>query len=240
MASDFEKPDKIHTLYKDEIESKMWPLPVGELLFLGRKTAPKLFNMRIRTIGDLAKTDKEFLIKKFGKFGKQMWEFANGIEESEVINTPWKPKGIGMSTTMPVDVAKLEKLEEVLSNLVDQVCYRLRKQKMKGSVVNVGLRTKDFVNFSHQEKLMGKTDSSKEIYSVAKKLLKEMYTPGTYIRLIGVRIDKLESNDEGQISIFEMQEDEKQSKLDNAIDSIKERFGFKKIYRGAYEQKKNS
>ena len=161
-----------------------------------------------------------------------MWEFANGIEESEVINTPWKPKGIGMSTTMPVDVAKLEKLEEVLSNLVDQVCYRLRKQKMKGSVVNVGLRTKDFVNFSQQEKLMGKTDSSKEIYSVAKKLLKEMYTPGTYIRLIGVRIDKLESNDEGQISIFEMQEDERQSKIDSVIDNIKEKYGFKKISKG--------
>ena len=141
MASDFEKPDKIHTLYPDEIEAKMWPLPVRELLFLGKKTAPKLYNMNIKTIGDLAKFDKELLIKKFGKFGKQMWEYANGIDNSEVIYVPEKPKGIGM----------------------------------KSNVVNVSLRTKDFVDFSHQEKLMEKTDSSKTIYSVAKKLLHEMY-----------------------------------------------------------------
>jgi len=232
MASDFEKPDKIHTLYKDEIPSKMWSLPVRDLLFLGRKTVPKLYNLKIRTIGDLANTDKEFLIKKFGKFGKQMWEFANGIDESEVIYTPWKPKGIGMSTTLPVDVANLEKLEGILSNIVEQVCYRLRKQKMKGSVVSVQLRTKDFVNFSHQAKMIEKTDSSIEIYSQARKLLREMYVQGTPIRLIGVKIDKLESNDEGQISIFEMQKDNRQSKIDNTIDSIKEKYGFKKISRG--------
>jgi DNA polymerase-4 len=77
MASDFEKPDKIHTLYPDEIPQKMWPLPVKDLLFLGRKTAPKLFNMRIKTIGDLAHFNKDILIKKFGKMGNQMWEYAN-------------------------------------------------------------------------------------------------------------------------------------------------------------------
>ena len=77
MASDFEKPDKIHTLYPNEIKSKMWHLPVKELLFLGKKTVPKLFNMKIRTIGELANTDESILIKKFGKFGKQMWEYAN-------------------------------------------------------------------------------------------------------------------------------------------------------------------
>ncbi len=175
MASDFEKPDKIHTLYQDEIETKMWPLPVKELLFLGKKTAPKLYNMKIRTIGDLAKTNKEFLIKKFGKFGKQMWEYANGIDNVEVIYIPEKPKGIGMSTTLSIDISNIKKLEEVLANLVDQVCFRLRKKNMKANVVSVSLRTKDFVDFSHQEKMLEKTDSSIIIYSEAKKLLREMY-----------------------------------------------------------------
>ena len=175
MASDFEKPDKIHTLYKNEIQTKMWQLPVKELLFLGKKTVPKLLNLKIRTIGDLANSDKDFIIKKFGKFGKQMWEYANGIDSSEVVYIPENPKGIGMSTTLPIDIANLEKLEDVLSNLVEQVCYRLRKKNMKTSVVNVQLRTKDFVNFSHQEKLLEKTDSSKAIYKEAKKLLEEMY-----------------------------------------------------------------
>ena len=175
MASDFEKPDKIHTLYKEEIESKMWVLPVKELLFLGKKTVPKLFNMKIRTIGDLANTDKNLLISKFGKFGKQMWEYANGIDESEIINKPWTPKGIGMSTTLPTDISDIEKLENILLNLVDQVCYRLRKENMKANVVSVNLRTKDFVDFSHQKKMLEKTDSSKIICDEAKRLLSEMY-----------------------------------------------------------------
>jgi len=155
-----------------------------------------------------------------------------GIENSEVIDTPWKPKGIGMSTTLPVDIANIEKLEEVLADLVEQVCYRLRKRNMKAYVVNVQLRTKDFVNFSHQGRMLEKSDSNQILYCQAKKLLEEMYQPGTLIRLIGVRFDKLEENDEGQISIFEMQENSKQSKIDNTIDRIKEKYGFQKISRG--------
>ena len=84
MASDFTKPDRVHTLYEEEISTKMWQLPVSELFMLGRKTIPKLYNMRIKTIGDLAKTDKQILIKKFGKHGLMMWEYANGIDNSEV------------------------------------------------------------------------------------------------------------------------------------------------------------
>ena len=155
-----------------------------------------------------------------------------GIDNSEVFYTPWKPKGMGMSTTLPVDIADIEKLEQVLANLVEQVCYRVRKKNMKGQVVNVQLRTKDFINFSHQAKMLEKTDSGQIIYCQAKKLLKEMYQPGTPIRLIGVRLDKLESNDEGQISIFEMQENNKQNQLDSMIDKIKEKYGFQKISRG--------
>lgn len=96
MASDFTKPDRVHTLYENEIPSKMWTLNVSELLMLGRKTIPKLSNMRIRTIGDLAKTDKELLSKKFGKHGIMMWEYANGIDNSEVQYKFENPKGIGI------------------------------------------------------------------------------------------------------------------------------------------------
>ena len=155
-----------------------------------------------------------------------------GIDSSEVIDTPWKPKGMGMSTTLPVDIANVEKLEQVLSHLVEQVCYRVRKKNMKGQVVNVQLRTKDFIDFSHQAKMLEKSDSHQEIYQQAKKLLEEMYQPGTPIRLIGVRLDKLESNEEGQISIFEMQKNEKQSKLNHTVDQIKEKYGFQKISMG--------
>ena len=231
MASDFEKPDKIHTLYPEEIEKKMWSLPVKELFMLGRKTAPKLYNMRIKTIGDLAHFDKKILLKKFGKFGNLMWEYANGIDNSEVNNKKEKPKGIGTSTTLARDIGNIEELEKVLLSLTEQVCFRLRKKKMQASVVNVQLRTKDFMDFSHQEKLITATSSTKEIYSHAKKLLLEMYKNGLLIRLIGIRLDKLINEDEGQISLFDYNKDNRQENLDKTIDSLKQKYGFNKISR---------
>ena len=232
MASDFEKPNKVHTLFKHEIETKMWNLPVKELFMLGRKTVPKLFNMRIKTIGDLAKYDRNILIKKFGKHGNLMWEYANGIDETEVNYLYEKPKGIGTSITLPMDVCDLSKLEEILLELTEQVCFRLRKEKMVTRSVNVQLRTKDFIDFSHQGKLDYYTSSTKEIYKKAKELLNEMYKSNTYIRLIGVRVDKLDDENESQMSLFENIDNKKQEMLDKTIDSLKNKYGYTSIIRG--------
>lgn len=232
MASDFTKPDKVHTLFKEEIKEKMWNLPISELFMLGKKTVPKLYNMKIRTIGDLANTDKEILIKKFGKHGKMMWEYANGIDESEVQYMPEKPKSIGNSVTLPVDINNIEQLEEVLLALTEQVTYRLRKQNMVANVVNVQLRTKDFQDFSHQAKLDNATSNTKNILKKAKFLLKEMFKIGMSIRLIGVRVDNLISEDEMQISLFgNTESDEKQRKLDSVMDSLNEKYGVNSITR---------
>ncbi len=175
MASDFTKPDRVHTLFEEEIPIKMWPLPISELFMLGRKTIPKLNSMKIKTIGDLAKQDKNVMIKKFGKHGLMMWEYSNGIDESEVHYLEEKPKGIGNSVTLPMDICDKEKIEEVLLTLAEQVTYRLRSYNMYANVVNVQLRTKDFKDFSHQKKLMCATSNTKDIYQVAKELLDEMY-----------------------------------------------------------------
>lgn len=240
MASDFTKPDKVHTLFKEEIKEKMWNLPISELFMLGKKTVPKLYNMKIRTIGDLANADKEMLIKKFGKHGKMIWEYANGIDESEVQYMPEKPKSIGNSVTLPVDINDIEQLEEVLLALTEQVAYRLRKQNMIANVVNVQLRTKDFQDFSHQAKLDNATSNTKDILKKAKYLLNEMFKNGMFIRLIGVRVDNLISKDEMQISLFgNAESDEKQKKLDNVIDCLNEKYGFNSITRaGKLEAKK--
>lgn len=199
MASDFTKPDRVHTLFENEISTKMWCLPISDLLMLGRKTIPKLYNMGIKTIGQLAHADKQLLIKKFGKHGKMMWEYANGIDESEVQYKFEKPKGIGNSTTLPVDLSEISKLKEVLLALTEQVTYRLRKYDMVANVVNVQLRSKDFEDKTHQRKLMSPTASTKEIYALAKELLEEMYRQGTPIRLIGMRVDGLEEKQSAQI-----------------------------------------
>lgn len=132
---------------------------------------------------------------------------------------------------MPEDISNIEKLEEILLALTEQVTYRLRKQKMLAKVVNVQLRTKDFVDTSHQRKMLSATASTKEIFNNAKELLKQMYRKGTPIRLIGLRLDDLTDKEEMQISLFDNVKDRKQEKLDKAIDSLKDKYGYDLITR---------
>lgn len=231
MASDFKKPDRVHTLWKDEIPQKMWNLPISDLFMLGRKTVPKLYNMQIKKIGDLAKADKKLLEKKFGKHGILMWEYANGIDETEVKYLPERPKCVGNSVTLPENVSNIEKLEEIILAITEQVTYRLRKERLLGNTVNVQLRTKDFEDTSHQGKLLEATDSTKEIYNKAKELLLQMYKKGMQIRLVGVRVDNLIGREEKQISLFNTESTAKQEKLDKVIDNLKNKYGYDMITR---------
>ena len=229
MASDFQKPDRVHTLFETEIQEKMWKLPISELFMVGRKSLPKFHKMGIKTIGDLAKKEQNQMIKLFGKYGKMIWEYANGIDDSEVLYKEEKPKGIGNSITLPEDYSNMEKIEEVLVALVEQVSYRLRQQNMLAEVVNVQIKTNEFKVYSHQRKLMIPTDNTKLILEEAKKLLHELYNK-TPIRLIGVRVDKLCEKDEVQLSIFD-NTSKKQKEIDKVVDSLKEKYGYNTITR---------
>ncbi len=240
MASDFTKPDKVHTLFEEEIKTKMWPLPISDLFMLGKKTVPKLNNMQIKTIGDLANSDKNLLNKKFGKHGIQMWEYANGIDNSEVQYKKEKPKGVGNSITLSQNVTDIEKLEEILLALTEQVTYRLRKYELLANTVNVQLRTSNFQDTSHQGKLTVATSSTKEIYAKAKQLLIQMYHESMEIRLIGVRVDNLISKEETQLSLFQDKINEKQEKLDDVVDKIKEKYGYNSITRAGKMELNNT
>ena len=232
MASDFEKPDKIHTLWDEEIKTKMWPLKVDELLMVGKKSIPKLEKMGIKTIGDLAHYNKEIIYKEFGKFGKMIWEYANGIDNSPVNYKEEKPKGIGNSITVPQDLTNINEINRILLELTEQVTYRLRKEKMLANVVNVQIKDSNFRVFSHQRKLDTATSSTKIIYEQAKKLMNELYSKGTRVRLIGVRVDDLLDEKDKQISLFDNKLNEKQEKLDETLDKIKEKYGHNFIKRG--------
>lgn len=231
MASDFEKPDKIHTLYENEIEEKMWNLPISELFMVGKKSVPKFNSMGIYKIGDLAKFDKFIIYKKFGKFGKTIWEYANGIDESKVKYEEEKPKGIGNSITLPFDVENIQKLEEVLMALSEKVCYRLRKNKMLATTVCVQIKTRDFKVYSKQRKLKNETDSTIEIYNEAKKLLSEI-KDNYVIRLVGIRVDT-EEIETKQISLFEVNNKSSHSKIDRAMDEIKRKYGYNSVTRAS-------
>lgn len=231
MASDFEKPNKVHTLYENEIPQKIWNLPVGELFMLGRKTVPKLYSMGIKTIGDLAKFDEQILIKKFGKHGKLIWEYANGIDNSEVHFEPETPKSIGNSITLPTDIHGKEKIAEIVLALTEQVTFRLRKYDLLANVVSVQLRTKEFKDYSHQRKLSYSSNSTREIYNVAKEILDEMYK-GEFIRLVGVRTDDLCDKNQKQLSLFDDTNSKKQEKIDKSIDLLKNKYGYNAVTRG--------
>ena len=232
MASDFEKPDKVHTLFENEIKDKMWPLKTNDLFMLGKKTYPVLYNMGIKTIGDLAKSDMLLIQRRFGKFGKMMWEYANGIDNSPVNYIREKPKSIGNSITLPIDITNMEKLYEVLFKLTESVTYRLRKEKLIASTVNIQIRTNKFEDSSHQGKLMNPTSNTIEIYEKAKELLKELYKQGVYVRLLGVRVDNLIKIEDKQFSFFEDAKEKKHEKIDETLDKVKEKYGYNSITRG--------
>lgn len=229
MASDFQKPDKVHTLFENEIETKMWNLPISELFMVGKRSLPKFQKMGIKTIKDLAIRDEAQIIKVFGKYGKMIWKYANGIDNSDVIYEEEKPKGIGNSITLPYDYSNIEKIEEVLVALVEQVSYRLRCNEMLAEVVNVQIKTNEFKVYSHQRKMLMPTDNTKIILEEAKKLLHELYNK-VPIRLIGVRVDKLTDKDEVQLSLFD-NTSKKQTQIDKVVDELKEKYGQDKITR---------
>lgn len=238
MASDFQKPDKVHTLFENEIQEKMWNLPISDLFMVGRKMLPKLQRMGIYKIGDLAIQEPNKLLAIYGKYGKMIWEYANGISNDPVSNKKEKPKGIGNSITLPYDISDILKLEEVLLSLTEQVTYRLRTHELLASIVNVHIKDSKFKVFSHQRKIDVATDSTKTIYKEAKKLLEELHQDAN-IRLIGIRVDGLVSKKEKQISIFDLENNHKQEKLDGTLDKIKQKYGYNTITRAGSLKIKN-
>ncbi len=228
MASDFLKPNKVHTLFENEIKTKMWILPVKELFMIGEKTLPKLYNIGIKTIGDLAKSDSKYIISRFGKFGKNIWGYANGIDDSIVNCKTRTPKCISNSITLPRDISTIEELNKILLSLTEQIAFRLRKANLIANVVSVQLRTKDFKDFSHQKRLDIATCNTKEIYIKCKELLYEMYD-NEFIRLVGMRVGNLVDKEEIQLSFFNS--DKKLERLDIVLDNIKNKYGYHKITR---------
>lgn len=235
MASDFEKPDKVHTLFPEEMPQKFWPLPVRDLISVGHSTAEKLEKSYIRTIGDLAKTDVEQLQRLVGnKLGQHIYNYANGIDESPVLSEPEEVKGYSNSTTLEKDVTTREKAYEILLALSDSVGFRMRSDKVKAYCVAVTIRGNDFKDHSHQRKLFDPTDITNEIYDISRQLFDELWDGYTPLRLLGIALTNITHDDVSQISLFIEQDEqkEKQRKVDKAMDELRGRFGSGAITRG--------
>ncbi len=242
MASDFEKPNKVHTLFPEEISVKMWPLPVSELYMAGRSSVEILQKLEIRTIGELAKADPELLELHLKSHGRTLWEFANGVDSNKVIRERVENKGIGNSTTLPRDATTEEEAREVLLMLAETVGGRLRKEGQKAKMVSVEIKYHTFQSVSHQRQLMRGTDTDQVIYKNACELFRELWN-GEPIRLLGIRTSKLEEVEAPeQMNIFDFgqqvekdnRKNEKHKKLDKALDVIREKFGEDAIKRGTF------
>lgn len=243
MASDFEKPDKVHTLYQHEIKEKMWPLPVSSLYMCGKSSVQALHNLGIRTIGDLATTDVSIIASHLKSHGVLLWQYANGIDDSGVTSVPAEAKGIGNSTTVAKDLTTANEAYPILLSLCESVGERLRHASQSASMVSVEIKYADFRNASHQRNLPEPTNATTLLYRNSCQLFDELWN-GSPIRLLGVRTTKLSDMDAPvQLSLFDRISDqpekntgpsrEKLDALDNALDAIRNKYGKDAIVRGS-------
>lgn len=234
MAGDFQKPDRTHTLWKNEIEKKMWPLPVSDLFFVGRATARKLFALGIRTIGDLAKADPDMLKSHLKKQGEVIWGFANGIDVSVVEPEAPAAKGYGNSTTIAFDVCDASTARLVLLSLAETVGARLREAGVRAEVIAVGIKSFDLRYASHQMTLQNATSITLEIYKYACRLFDELWD-GTPIRHLGIHSGRIRDGmNMRQVDMFDDTDYEKLAKLDAAVDGIRKRYGNDSMKRAAF------
>ncbi|MFI3174709.1 MAG: DNA polymerase IV [Bacillota bacterium] len=225
MAGELEKPDKVLTLYPEEIEEKMWGLPVGELFMVGRKSRNYLQKIGVHTIGELAHFPVELLEKELKSMGQLLHNYANGIDPTPVSLTEEQEdvKSIGNSTTLPYDVKKREEAHSVLLYLTESVSQRLRKKSMQCSEIAVSIKTNEFIVYSKQMKLSSAVDNSVAIYGFAKEIFDQLWKKEP-IRLLGLRLGKLSEAVSGQVSLLE-EEWDKAKKVDMAMDDIRKKFG---------------
>ena len=233
MASDFEKPDRVHTLFAEEIADKLWPLPVRELFTVGRATAERLERANIKTIGALAAANVKWLRDYLGeKQGEHLHRFANGIDDSPVLAEPERAKGYSNSITLEEDVVNEAQAHKILLALADSVTSRMRADGARAYCVAVTIRGNDFRDKSHQRRLDTATDITDEVYTVAKRLFAELWDRRTPLRLMGLAMTGIAEEGEEQMSLFPDEKKERSRKLDRAVDSIRGKFGSATISRG--------
>ena len=204
MASDFEKPDKVHTLWEEEVPGKMWPLPVGELLWVGKKTREKLAAYGIYTIGDLAARPEAAIAKIVGKkYAEQLHENANGHDNEPVETDEQEAKSISAERTFAKDITETTALDRELFKVACIVAHRMRRHSFRGSVISVFVKRSDFSVAQKQCKLSQPTDITAIILNGARKLLAEIWNGHTPVRQVGLGVSDLTHDKTEQMSLFE-------------------------------------
>ena len=235
MASDFSKPDKVHTLFANEIEKKMWPLNVDDLFMIGKSSSKRLHDLGINTIEELAHTDQELLTRHFKSMGKMMWEYANGIDNSEVESERGNPKSISTSVVLPYDYTNIDEIKKVLLYLSKETGRRLRKQKMYAANVSIWIKYHDFTKLSKQTVLDNLINKDEEIYDNACLLFNKLYNQDgdKKVRSLCVGVANLTDKYKVQLSLLDTNIDKKEESIDDelkkTLNEIKKKYGDKSI-----------
>lgn len=234
MAAEMKKPLGITELWERDIPIKLWPLPVKEMYGVGAKTTEKLNHMGIKTIGDLAKSDKNRMVKTFGKGGNEIYQHANGIDDSPVLaRVADDVKSIGREKTLPKDITDIEKAKIVLMELADDIGMTARKQGKNARTVHITLKYSDFRSITRQTTISA-TSVTKEIYRAGCRLLEQHWSKSRPVRLIGISISGFHGDcSSDQLSFFDTMQGniqaDKNKQIDEAMDKIRNKYGSEKI-----------
>lgn len=234
MAGDFSKPDKVHTLFPDEIPRKMWPLPVSDLFFVGRATTSKLHRLGIYTIGNLANAD-DGVIKACLKLPGQIVQgYTRGKDLEPYMFGHETNKGYGNSLTAPVDITSTEYVDHLLLSLCETVGTRLRNDNVKVSVTSVHITTCEFSHENRQMQFLTATDVTEEIFRVACQVFDKLWDKRTPVRQIGVHTSVVQPDAGRQYNLFDLQKFDRLEILDRIIDGIRKRHGEDAVFRVSF------
>lgn len=230
LGSDMKKPDAVTTISKENYREKVWPLPVSELLYVGRATTRRLVNMNIHTIGDLANCDPELLRRWLGVNGIMLWRFANGEDHSPVMPKGYVSpiKSVGHGTTCVTDLDSEYAVWRVLYELAQDVQHRLRKHELAAQGVQITVKDNDLDYRQYQVPLPFPTQSPLDLASAGFDLFRQRYMWHKPVRALTIRgINLIPINQPLQLDIFnDAQRREKRRALDNAVDDLRSRFGY--------------
>lgn len=232
MASDFKKPNMIHTLFREEIKSKLWPLPVDKLFMVGVKTKAKLNSRGVFTIGELANLDRDYIYSWLKKPGLLIWNYANGLDDSAVRTEIMTIKSIGNSTTTAFDVVDKKEAHLILLAISEMIGMRVRNMCLRGALISLSLKDEDFYSYSHQKKLTTPISSTNAIYNTARDLFNKMWQ-GKPLRQFSISLSELCGDDFFQLSLIETY-NKMEEVLDKTIDRLRCKYGYDSIIRSCF------
>lgn len=241
LASDLKKPDAVTVISAENYRDIVWSLPAEELLYVGKATKRKLSGVGNYTIGDIARAEESFLVRRLGKWGSYLWRFANGLDDTEVVRVGEEEnvKSIGNSLTNYRDLENEEEVFTLIWLLADSVAMRLRESGLgRARTVHLWVRDAKLSDFGRQARLPRASRSGSEIGAFACKLFSESYPWRERVRGVGVSVSGFERGNE-QLDLFsDSGKEEKSERLDETLDRIRKKYGNNIIQRAVIKKDK--